>query len=238
MDRSKKHTQVHRMYMSCFLIICFLVGMVVPGKTEEEAASLEAQYRSTYAAQLEEVEKRAITQKEFNAHLKRLKEMGFYVARIVDRTDKNYTQAIRTAISVYAQCMGLPAVTEFTPLIRALLLDEELVIQPYFTPVYTFPYYEGTGNGNRNAYTDKQLQKMVEGNKCVIEGNVTSVEEQPNAFVRMVVATAEGGEYAIEYSYPNRSTRFVKGDSIIAYGHIQSKEETLFVLAADLIGLK
>ena len=226
-----------RRLLACALTALLLCAPVlaVAGDIPQDA---EERYEQHYSDLLVTLEKTSVSKRNFVSYVKRLQTLGFYTPNTVDENSTYLSPTIKLAIALFAQCAGLPIETRFTPVIRALLQDEQFEVHPFFAPLSSAPYYKNNGKDNA-PYTDKLLHSLQYGDKCVLEGKVLEVSETGGIDVTLTVLSQEKGHYLVSYAYPDRSTRFVAGDQVIVYGAVAEQEaEDALCVKADLIGLK
>jgi hypothetical protein len=221
-----------------YALAALLLYAPVLAFAEDIPKNAEERYEQRYGDLIETLEKSSVSKRNFVSYVKRLQTLGFYTANTVDENSTYLSPTIKLAIALFAQCAGLPAETKFTPMIRALLQDEQFEVHPFFAPLSTAPYYKNNGKDNAS-YADKTLHSLQYGDKCVLEGKVLEVSEAGSIDVTLTVLSQEKGHYLVSYAYPDRSTRFVTGDQVIVYGAVTEQEaEDALCIKADLIGLK
>ena len=110
---------------------------------------------------------------------------------------------------------------------------------PFLQTYKTFEYYPNKRDYNAvTAYTDDEFSKLSLYDNCSIEGIVTTAGDWTRHTVDLVITSVSGMAYQVQYQYPDRSTRFVRGDSVIVYGTVLSNGDSAKRIAPVFIGLR
>ena len=164
----------------------------------------------------------------------RLAELGYFsIPRV---TNDSITNTMGIAISVFCQQMGIGGKSDqLTRLTQAVLFSDEA--QPaLFPPVYERAYSQNE-EARLTVYSMRALQQLKQDAPCCVRGLVTEVVMTGESSVSLRIALdGDDGSVRVSYNYPNRSSRFMPGDYVIAFGTMADAKAGSPLINGELIG--
>ena len=164
----------------------------------------------------------------------RLAELGYFnVARV---NNDSITNTMGMAISVFCQQMGIGGKgDQLSRLTQAVLFSDEA--QPALFPPVIERSYSLNEESRLTVYGMRALQQLRQNAPCSVRGLVTEVNIVDGSGVSIRIALdGDDGAVRVNYSYPSRSSRFMPGDYVVAFGTMADASAGTPLINGELIG--
>lgn len=164
----------------------------------------------------------------------RLKELGYY--NIAKVTNDSITNTMALSISLFCQQMGIGGEgKELSKLTQAVLFSGDA--QPALFPPPYEKNYSYEQEGKLTVFTLRNLQRLKAGDRCSLRGTVAEIVKVDERNVTLRIEL-EGTTDAVRvnYRYPERSSRFMVGDKVLAFGTMADPTQGAPVITGELIG--